>query len=38
MRAGVGTNGILECKILFENEHRTAAQPDDPNPNKQNPW
>jgi hypothetical protein len=22
-RAGEGTNGILECKILFENAHRT---------------
>jgi hypothetical protein len=23
-RAGVGTNGILECKILSENTHRTS--------------
>jgi hypothetical protein len=24
-RAGVGTNGILECKFLSENEHRAGA-------------
>jgi hypothetical protein len=24
-RAGVGTNGILECKYLSENAHRTSA-------------
>jgi hypothetical protein len=24
-RAGVGTNGILECKILPENTHRTSV-------------
>jgi hypothetical protein len=23
--AGVGTNGILECKFLSQNEHRTPA-------------
>jgi hypothetical protein len=25
-RAGVGTNGILECKFLSENTHRAIAR------------